>query len=231
VYALDLLLRAYFMFIGTVMAHEGVHGHLGPTKPSNFWWGRLALLPCMVPYTNFRKTHQLHHAYTNIPGKDPDHFVKPCSFLEIPLRAVAMPHQWFFWLWKRGRIKKGDLVELVLNYIGIFAAYGAILALVGPSRLLLGLVPALVLVSILLWYPFAIQTHEGFSTGSPRSRSHNYYGWLMYWFSLGLSMHREHHLKPYLSWIELRDHVESAPAGPLRWLLPRRDILPDSDNP
>ena len=67
----DILLRTYLIFIGTVMAHESVHGHLGKTKAANFWWGRIALLPSMVPFTNFRKTHQLHHAHTNLPDRDP----------------------------------------------------------------------------------------------------------------------------------------------------------------
>src|SRR5437870_7199232 len=44
-YIIDTLLRTYLMFIGTVMAHEGVHGHLGRSRTANFRWGRLALLP------------------------------------------------------------------------------------------------------------------------------------------------------------------------------------------
>ncbi|MEK6283227.1 MAG: fatty acid desaturase [Acidobacteriota bacterium] len=224
-YIVDSLLRTYLMFIGTVMAHEGIHGHLGRTRAVNFRWGRLALLPTMVPYTNFRKTHHLHHAYTNIPGKDPDHFMKSRNSIELVLRALAMPHQWFFWLWKRGRIRKEDLIELLLNYSVIFAVYGVILAAVGTSRLFWGMAPALILVSVLLWYPFAVQTHAGFSTGAAELRSHNYYGRFMYWFSLGLAMHRQHHLQPKLSWIELKVYVEDAPrvSGKLL-LLPRRDI-------
>ena len=228
-YIIDTLLRTYLMFIGTVMAHEGVHGHLGRTRAANFRWGRFALLPTMVPYTNFRKTHHLHHAYTNIPGKDPDHFMKSRNLMELMLRALAMPHQWFFWLWKRGRIRNEDLIELTLNYFVIFAVYGVILVSVGASRLFWGMAPALILVSVLLWYPFAVQTHEGFSTGAAELRSHNYYGRFMYWFSLGLAMHREHHLQPKLSWIELKEYVEDAPpvCGKLL-LLPRRDIRLES---
>jgi beta-carotene hydroxylase len=228
-YILDTLLRTYLMFIGTVMAHEGIHGHLGSSRAANFRWGRLALLPTMVPFTNFRKTHHLHHAYTNIPGKDPDHFMKSRNFMEIVLRALAMPHQWFFWLWKRGRIRKEDLIELILNYFAIFAVYGVILVFVGASRLFWGMAPALFLVSVLLWYPFAVQTHSGFSTGAAELRSHNYYGRFMYWFSLGLAMHREHHLQPKLSWIELKEYVEDAPivSGKLR-LLPSRDVRLES---
>lgn len=228
-YVLDTLLRTYLMFIGTVMAHEGVHSHLGRSRVSNFRWGRVALLPTMVPFTNFRKTHHLHHAYTNIPGQDPDHFMKSRNLAELVLRALAMPHQWFFWLWRRGRLKRDDLLELVLNYVVIFAVYAVVLISVGPSRLFWGMTPALILVSILLWYPFAVQTHEGFSTGEAELRSHNYYGRFMYWFSLGLAMHRVHHLQPKFSWIELRDYVEDAPAVPGRLLrFAQRDIRLES---
>jgi fatty acid desaturase len=218
----DILVRTYLIFLGTVMAHESVHGHLGRTRRANFWWGRIALLPSMVPFTNFRRTHQLHHAFTNVPDKDPDHFMKSRNLLELALRAIAMPHHWFFWLRKRGRLKSADLLELFLNYVAIAVLYAAVLALIGPTRLLSGMAPPLVLVSILLWYPFAVQTHEGFSTGAAELRSHNYYGRFMYWFSLGLSMHREHHLQPKLSWIELRPYVQSAPRGNGWW--PQRDI-------
>ena len=219
----DVLLRTYLVFLGTVMAHEGVHGHLGRTRAANFWWGRIALLPSMVPFTNFRRTHQLHHSYTNLPDDDPDHFMKSRNFVELFLRALAMPHQWFFWLRRRGRLQRSDLIELLLNYAGIVVVYAVVLWFVGPWRLFWGMTPTLVLVSLLLWYPFAVQTHEGFSTGSAEARSHNYYGRFMYWFSLGLSMHREHHLQPKLSWIELRPFVESAPPGVAKWL-PQRDI-------
>lgn len=221
----DILLRTYLIFIGTVMAHESVHGHLGRTKRTNFWWGRFALLPSMVPFTNFRRTHQLHHTFTNLPDEDPDHFMKSRNLVELALRAIAMPHHWFFWLRKRGRLTKSDLIELGFNYLGIFTVFGLILFFVGPTRLFVGMVPTLILVSLLLWYPFAVQTHEGFSTGTPEARSHNYYGKLMFWFSLGLSMHRVHHQQPKLSWIELRSHVDEAPN---RWSILSRDIRLDS---
>jgi len=224
--AVDIIVRTYFIFVGTVMAHESVHGHLAITRSGNFWWGRIALLPSMVPFTNFRRTHQLHHAFTNISDKDPDHFMKSRNLLELLLRAIVMPHHWFFWLRKRQRLKQADVRELILNYAAIFILHGFILSVIGPTRFFWGIVPPLALVSILLWYPFAVQTHEGFSTGSAESRSHNYYGHFMFWFSLGLSMHREHHLKPKLAWIQLLPLVER-PTGSLS-LWPRRDIKFDT---
>ena len=223
----DMLLRTHLIFIGTVMAHESVHGHLAKTRSGNYWWGRIALLPSMVPFTNFRRTHQLHHAFTNIPDNDPDHFMKSRNLVELALKAIAMPHHWFFWLRRRGQLKRADIIELLFNYVAIALLHGLILSYVGAARFLWGIVPPLALVSFMLWYPFAVQTHEGFSTGTAESRSHNYYGHFMFWFSLGLSMHREHHLKPKLAWIELLPLVDRS-ADTTSSLWPRRDIRPDS---
>jgi fatty acid desaturase len=223
-YGLDILVRTYLVFLGTVMAHEGVHGHLGGTRRTNFLWGRIALIPSLVPFTNFRRTHHLHHAHTNEPDRDPDIFMKPRHAIEIPLRALAMPHQWYFWLNRRNMLDRKHRRDLLFNYAAIAAVFTVALMVVGPARLAWGMVPVLVLVSILLWYPFALKTHEGHSVGPAASRSHDYYGHLMYWLSLGLSMHRVHHEQPQLSWVELRSHVQPAPEGSWGGLIPRRDI-------
>ena len=210
-WAADILLRTYLMFLCTVMAHEGSHGHLGGTRGANDLWGRLALVGPMVPYMNFRKTHRMHHARTNIPGDDPDLFMKTDRWWQVPLRAVAMPHWWLVWLHRRGWLKAPDMREWALNYAGLIAIYGGVVWWVGLPRFLTGAVPALVLVSIILWYPFAVKTHEGFSTGAAPTRSHHYQGRLLYWLTLGLSLHRVHHLQPRLAWIQMRPHVEPAP--------------------
>jgi ring-1,2-phenylacetyl-CoA epoxidase subunit PaaE len=227
-YALDILLRGYVMFIGTVMAHEATHGHLGRSRTSNAWWGRLALLPCMVTYTKFRRTHLLHHAHTNEPQGDPDYFLATDREWEIPIRAVLMPFNWLYWLRRNDKLERNDVRDHLLNVLGIVALFGILLYFVGWKRILLGTFPANVMVSLILWYPFAVKTHEGYSTGSPESRSHNYYGLLMYWLSWGLSVHRAHHVNPGLTWIDLRRFVERAPASGWRRWLPMRDIRPDT---
>ena len=224
-WTLDILLRTWLAFLGTVMAHEGVHGLLGATRRSNALWGRVALLPCLVPYTNFRGTHLLHHKHTNEPGLDPDLFMKPRRKWRLPFLAVAMPHQWFFWLRRRRRAGPGHTRDLLLNYMGIAACYLPVLLAVGPMRVVFGMAPVCVLTSLLLWIPFAYLTHEGYSTGAAEERSHSYYGRLAYWFSLGLSMHREHHGRPHLAWIELRQFVRPNPRG---GIVPRRNVRIES---
>jgi fatty acid desaturase len=206
--ALDILVRTYFHFVAGAMAHEGVHGHLGNSKRANRWWSRLALIPATVPEVTFRKTHIQHHAETNVPDKDPDEFLNTDRVWQIPFRAIAMPHHWLIWLYKRGRFTRTDRVEFVSTYLALFAIYGTIAAFVGVERVLLGLLSAAVLHSLLLWYFFAIKTHEGYHMGMAAKRSHNYYGKLLYWLSFGLSMHRTHHMKPQLAWLQMLTEVQ-----------------------
>jgi len=206
-YVLDIVIRAYLHFVAGSMAHESVHGHLGNSRSANWWWGRIALLPTTVPLVIFRKTHLHHHAATNIPEKDPDEFLNTPRKWEIPLRAWALPYHWVMWLWRNKRFTRADRIEYVATYAFEFALYGVIAYFVGIERLLLGMWPACTLHSLLLWYGFAIKTHEGYSTGDAKTRSHNYYGRLLYWCSFGLSMHRLHHMQPGLAWLQMKNKV------------------------
>jgi fatty acid desaturase len=206
-YVLDIVLRAYLHFVGGSMAHESVHGHLGDSRSSNSWWGRFALIPTTVPFVIFRKTHLQHHASTNVPGKDPDEFLNTPHRWEIPFRAWALPYHWVRWLKRNRQFSPSDRFEYAATYVVEAAIYGTIAYFVGIERLILGLLPACTIHSLLLWYAFAIKTHEGYSIGAAETRSHNYYGRPLYWFSFGLSMHRLHHMQPRLAWLQMANEV------------------------
>lgn len=203
----DILVRTYLHFVAGAMAHEAAHGNVGSTRRSNLWWGRISLIPTTVPNITFRKTHLHHHASTNIPGKDPDEFLNTAHRWEVPFRALAMPHHWVVWLYKQGSFGRRERIEYVLHYLAIIAVFSLIAAFTGAQRVLLGLLPAAILHSMLLWIFFAIKTHEGYSTGIAETRSHNYYGKPLCFLSFGLSMHRLHHLKPGLAWLQMIDQV------------------------
>ncbi len=205
--AIDVVIRAYLHFVAGVMAHESVHGHLGNTRSANLWWGRLALLPTTVPYVTFRKTHLQHHSSTNVPEMDPDEFLNTPHRWQIPLRAWALPYHWVVWMWRNGRFQRRDRLEYALNYVAAVLLYGVVAYFTSPERVVLGLTASAALHSLLLWYCFAIKTHEGYSTGSPETRSHNYDGRFLYWISFGLSMHRLHHMQPRLAWLQMRGNV------------------------
>lgn len=222
-HAFDIVLRAYLQFIAGSMAHESVHGHLGRTKSANLWWGRIALLPVNSAFVTFRKTHLQHHSATNIPEQDPDCFLRTRRSWQIPFRALLLPSYWVIWLWKHGRLRREDMAEYVLTcaaQAGLFAAIGHF---AGMGRVLSGLVASATLHALVLWYAFAIKTHEGYSTGAAETRSHNYYGALLYRLTFGLSMHRLHHMRPELAWTQMAGQV---PAGTwLQRLRFQRNIL------
>jgi fatty acid desaturase len=213
-HSLDIALRAYLHFLMGVMVHEASHGHLGHSARSNRWWGRFAFVTITeLPYGIFRRTHLLHHAHTNHPSDDPDAFLKTDKPWQLPFRALAMPYQWVYWLQRQGKLTRADLHEYLAASVVHFGLYLILVGFVGWERMLTGVVPVLILQPLLLWYFFAFRTHEGYSTGSPESRSHNYSGRHLYWFSLGLSLHQVHHLRPKLGWLQMLPEV---PAGTWR---------------
>lgn len=212
----DVLGRAYLNFLLGAMAHEGSHGHLGNTRASNLWWGRLALLPVGVVSVVFRKTHLLHHAHTNEPGLDPDEFLNTPHRWQVPLRAIAMPYHWLAWIRRNRIFKSRDWLEYFATITAYVVVFGAIGWATGFAQVLIRLFFSEILHGFLLWYVFALRTHSGYSTGPLEERSHNYPGRLLHFASAGLSMHRLHHLRPGLSWFEATAHIP-----PARW----QDVL------
>ena len=132
-YVLDILVRSYGLFLLCSLAHEASHGNLGSSRRANLWWGRLAQLPTTVPNLSFRKTHHLHHRFTNEVGKDPDRFIHARVWWQLPLRALALPHAWLHFLYNSGRLRLTDGLEIATSYLMVGAFYGTAIAMVGPG--------------------------------------------------------------------------------------------------
>lgn len=207
-WGVDILIRTYVLFLCGVMGHEASHGCLGNTKIANIWWGRISFIPLAVPNVQFRITHRYHHSFTNEEGKDPDMLLKMDHWWQFPGRALAMPHYWVMWMKVRGLLNRSVIIEWILTYVVFGIVLGTIAYYVGWQRVALGLLPAQLFNSFLLWYPFAVKTHEGHKTGSQESRSHDYYGSFLYWLTMGLSLHRAHHMNPQLGWLQLRPFIK-----------------------
>jgi fatty acid desaturase len=208
----DIMFRTYLVFLSGVMGHEASHGVLANTKSGNAWWGRLSFIPIALPNVQFRITHRYHHSFTNIEKKDPDMLLKMDHWWQFPSRAIAMPHHWVLWLKANGLLSRAVLVEWFLTYLFFILFFGSIMYFVGWERVLYSLVPAQILNSFLLWYPFAVKTHEGHSLGPQETRSHDYYGSFLYWLTMGLSLHRAHHMHPQLGWLQLKPYIQKGKA-------------------
>lgn len=217
-WVVDILFRAYLLFLCGVMGHEASHGVLGDTKLQNIWWGRISFIPIAVPNVQFRITHRYHHSFTNEEEKDPDLLLKMDHWWQFPGRALVMPHHWIMWLKNNSLLTRAVIGEIILAYMVYILLFGTLVYFVGWERVLYGLLPAQILNSFLLWYPFAVKTHEGHEVGPQEVRSHDYHGAFLYWVTLGLSMHRAHHMKPHLGWMQLRPYIKKGP-------LFKRDII------
>jgi omega-6 fatty acid desaturase (delta-12 desaturase) len=62
----------YFLSRLALVGHDCGHGSLTASPALNRWLGRLAFLPALHPYATWVASHNaLHHAFTNLRGKDP----------------------------------------------------------------------------------------------------------------------------------------------------------------
>lgn len=66
----------YFFY---TIHHEANHGNISAQNKSLRWvdkfMGSVASLPLQLNFQAYAPSHLLHHAHTNIPGRDPDHFM------------------------------------------------------------------------------------------------------------------------------------------------------------
>ena len=86
------------LIVNTILAstfymplHEAAHGNIRGDSTGNRWGEDLLGMMCSIPvgisYKAHRTSHMRHHAFTNDPARDPDHYTHG------PLRAL--PYKWF----------------------------------------------------------------------------------------------------------------------------------------
>ncbi len=62
----------FFLSRLALIGHDAGHGSLTASTTLNRWLGRIAFLPSLHPYSAWVVSHNaLHHAFTNLRGKDP----------------------------------------------------------------------------------------------------------------------------------------------------------------
>ena len=161
---------AYMAF--TVM-HEASHGNIdgGDTKYSAledlFGWLSGAIL--FAPYSAFRVLHLMHHAHTNDPEKDPDHWVAGKNALSVIARCwTIMPYYYADFLFgdssKTTAGKNGKVATIIglLSFVALFVAL--CVSGFGREAALLWLLPAFLASGFLAFafdwlphYPHALQ--------------------------------------------------------------------------
>ena len=101
---LGCLVNGWFAYLSYMTLHEATHGNI--SGHSGRRWaddviGSLSSLPLWFSYRSHRVSHMKHHAHTNDPTRDPDHFIGGpfrqvfpkfalLSFLQIALPVLSL---------------------------------------------------------------------------------------------------------------------------------------------
>ena len=74
-----MIINSIITYFFYTIHHEANHGNISGQNKSLRWidqaMGTIASLPLQLNFQAYSPSHLLHHAHTNIPGKDPDHFM------------------------------------------------------------------------------------------------------------------------------------------------------------
>lgn len=88
-----LLLNSIFASTFYMPLHEATHKNIMGKATRGRWIeeaiGRFASVPTGIEFTSHRAGHMRHHAYTNDPARDPDHFTEG-RLSELPLKFYGM---------------------------------------------------------------------------------------------------------------------------------------------
>lgn len=89
-----IALNAIATYVLFTPMHEAGHGNISGKQHDKRWInevvGWIAGLPLFAPYYLFKVLHFRHHAHTNHPEKDPDHWVAAQHFAKLLLTASTI---------------------------------------------------------------------------------------------------------------------------------------------
>jgi ferredoxin-NADP reductase/fatty acid desaturase len=203
-----MVIATIIIYLGFTVAHEAGHGNISHEaewfKPYERLMGwSMNLLFIVLPFGLFAKIHDYHHAFTNDPERDPDHWVSGDTWLQASGRAVLLPFNYLYLTLTRF---KNDPV-ITKTHKGSIVYYAVTLPLVitlimngfGLELLLIGIIPVL-LASLVLgmlfdWIPHKPNRQQG---RYQNTRSYLFPG--LKFITMGQNYHHIHHLYPRVSW-------------------------------
>lgn len=164
------IIPAYLAFtIAHEAAHENIHGSATSAKLINDLCGWISGAFLCAPYEAFRVIHLTHHAHTNDPARDPDHWVVGDSMLAVFARCwTILPHYYYDYLWgpcsqSAGALKGRRLTIFVTSLGALMFGVGCMVGL-GPYLIALWILPAIAASGLLAiafdWLPHRPHTSQ-----------------------------------------------------------------------
>ncbi len=212
-YPVATLICAYLTFASFSVLHDAGHGSIfkvnSPLKPLESLIGWVASLPfIIVPYRFFQKIHDRHHAFTNDPDRDPDHYTFGESWGGLVLNSLYIPVQY-----QVLALTKLRNVKIFRNTYPSSAAYflltfSTLIILsvqgYGLEVLCFAIIPLVIAVFFLAMVFDYIPHHPHKS----RDRYHDtraYPSKILNWVILGQNYHLIHHMYPRVPWFKYQE--------------------------
>ena len=209
-------------YLGFTVFHESVHRAAHTNRKVNDSLGWLPAAMLGFTYPVFRICHLNHHAHTNDPRRDPDHWVshRPRALLPLWListtvnyRRLCQRNKWGTTRQRRGQIA---LDIAILTAVGVTVTTGHF-----GTLAVLYLLP-MALAGLFLFYAFDFLPHYPFDSTERFHDTRIQPGRVRHALLLGQNYHLIHHLWVSVPWFYYRQVFED-----LEPALRERDIRID----
>lgn len=225
-------LMGYFLFTSM---HEAGHKNIAGNKQELKWLnetiGWLSGIPLLAPFYLFKIIHDRHHAHTNDPEEDPDHWLASKNLLSLlfhsttifPVYIIQGVQLLFFKPKVMAKVKRELKISFVVLFLMIAVAT-LIGSLIGAKWILLLWVLPAVIAQVLLaivfdWLPHHPHEHQARFLNT---RIFDIKG--LSFLLLGQNYHLIHHLYPRIPfyeyskiYTELEDKIEEEGTEVVKW--------------
>ena len=207
---LSFLVSTAAIYVNYTPHHEAIHGNIAGANRKLTWLndaiGTMTGLIFFHGFTMHRITHLTHHAYTNDPVKDPDHWAhgKLSWLVVIRCLSILVPHEIFGW---RIALKAANgRVTMARSVVEHSISYGGMLILIftghWDAAVFAFILPA-ILSSGILGFTFDWLVHHPHQNPvTDRYRTSNVYlfprplHWVLTVLYIWQNYHIIHHLYP-----------------------------------
>ena len=192
-------------YLGFTVLHESVHRANCRNRKLNDALGWLPAAMLAFTFPVFRLSHLNHHAHTNDPSRDPDHWVSRQPRFLLPLwlvstvanyRALTMRHHWGTTRQRLGQILF-DLGLLGGTVLLALTGHGMDVVVLYWAPWLMG--------GMFLVYAFDYLPHYPFTSTKRYENTRIQTGRLRHYLLLGQNYHLIHHLWVSVPWFSYRE--------------------------
>ena len=223
-YPLASMFCTCLCFASFTVMHDAGHGNIvkmgSSLKFVESIMGWMAAIPLLVsPYRLFQKIHDRHHAFTNDPARDPDHFGFGTKWYQVLLNTYYMPIKYIVMSLTTLRHIKIFRDTYVSSVIYLLTVCSTLIMLVAQGYVVevlsFAVIPTLLTVFLLVMFFDYVPHHPHKS----QDRLHNtriYPSKILNVLLLGQNYHLIHHMYPRLPWYtyqgvfkKIRPYLES----------------------